>query len=86
MMLGMPCVAADVGGVTSMMTDGVEGFVCQGDSPTMLAHGIGRFFADSDLAKAMGESASKRAKATHDRDANAKALLEVYQSLSTETD
>ncbi len=81
MLLGMPCVAADVGGVTSLMTSEKEGFVCQGDSPAMLAYRIASFFEDSNLAVHMGEAARERARITHDPNKNATALMDIYTSL-----
>lgn len=83
MLLGMPCVAADVGGVSSMMTHGAEGLIYQGDSPAMLAHAICTLFDHPDRARTMGSNASERAAGTHDRTANLEDLLDVYRSLKT---
>lgn len=82
MLLGVPCVAADVGGVTTMMTHKTEGFVYQSTAPYMLAHYIGQVFAMEDRAKAMGEAARGHAMATHDPQKNLADLLAIYQEVS----
>lgn len=81
MLLGMPCVAADVGGTSSMITNEQEGFLCQGDSPAMLAYRISIIFDDSEFAVRLGSAARKRALNTHDPKKNSASLMNVYSSL-----
>ena len=81
MLLGVPCVAADVGGVTTMMRHGLEGEVYQSSAPYMLAHYIGEIFARGEAAEAMGEAARAHAGATHDPEKNLADLLGIYGSL-----
>ena len=44
MVLGVPCVASDVGGVSDMLKHKEEGFVYQTDAPYMLAHYVCEIF------------------------------------------
>lgn len=81
MLLGVPCVAADVGGVTTMMTHNTEGFVYQSTAPYMLAHYIEKVFAMGEDAAAMGLSARAHALKTHDPKTNLRALLDIYQKI-----
>ena len=81
MLLGVPCVAADVGGVTTMMTHETEGFVYQSTAPYMLAHYICKVFAMEDAAADMGQAARAHAMRTHDPEKNLQDLLTIYQSL-----
>lgn len=81
MLLGMPVVSSDVGGVKNMMTHGEEGFVYQMDAPYMLAHYVNRIFEDDTLAKEMGAAAHRHAVKTHDRTANAYRLFEIYEEI-----
>lgn len=81
MLLGMPCVSSDVGGVKNLMEHGKEGFVYQADAPYMLAYYVCRIFEDEQLASLLGESAAKKAAATHDRAANTARLAEIYQEI-----
>lgn len=81
MLLGVPCVAADVGGVTTMMVHEKEGYVYQPAAPYMLAHYITAVFAQEDYAGAMGAAAKAHARVTHDPDTNLQTLLSIYESL-----
>ena len=82
MLLGVPCVAADVGGVTTMMTHEKEGFVYQSTAPYMLAHYICKVFAMEDAAASMGQNARAHALQTHDPEKNLRDLLDIYQTLA----
>ena len=82
MLLGVPCVAADVGGVTSMMTHEKEGYIYQSTAPYLLAHAICRVFAMEDAAESLGDAARAHAAQTHDPDQNLQDLLNIYQTLA----
>lgn len=81
MVLGLPCVASDVGGVTDMMTHKEEGFVYQADAPYMLAHYVCEIFRNSDLALNFSSKASEHALKTHDRETNTARLIEIYHQI-----
>lgn len=81
MLLGVPCVAADVGGVRDMMTDGSEGRVyASGDVP-MLAKYIMELFAMEDRAADLGQAGRERAGKTHNPEKNLEDLLAIYEKL-----
>ena len=82
MLLGVPCVAADVGGVTTMLVHGQEGFVYPSAAPYMLAHDIHCVFKMEDKAEALGASAAAHAAVTHDPEKNLRDLLEIYRELA----
>ena len=81
MLLGVPCVAADVGGVRNMMQPG-EGFVYQSTAPYMLAEYIMRVFEMQDQAEQMGAQARKAALCTHDPERNLSDLLNIYREIA----
>ncbi len=81
MLLGMPCVASDVGGVTTMMTHAEEGYVYQSTAPYMLAHYIREVFDQGEKAAELGQAARRHALKTHDPDKNLRDLLRIYQDL-----
>lgn len=81
MILGVPCVAADVGGVTTMMTHNREGYVYQSTAPYMLAHYIKTVFAMEEAAAGMGREARKHALVTHDPEKNLQDLLNIYHQI-----
>lgn len=81
MLLGTPVVAADVGGIKSLMKHNEEGILYQGTAPYMLADGIIRLFQDNKLASYIGANARKRALQTHNIDVNFARLISIYNSI-----
>ena len=53
MMLGVPVVASDVGGLATLITQGVSGWLYQADAPYMRAAYVRRVFVDDALASAL---------------------------------
>ena len=82
MLLGVPCVAADVGGVTTMMRHRLEGEVYPSTAPYMLAFYVENIFAQGEAAEAMGAAARAHAGVTHDPEKNLADLLEIYERLA----
>ena len=85
MLLGLPCVAADVGGVSSLMGEG-EGILCAPVDPESMARAICRVFEMEEQAEIMGMAARNRARKTHDPENNLKDLLDIYRLLSGKED
>ena len=83
MLLGMPVVSSDVGGVKNMMIHGEEGFIYQADAPYMLAYYVNCIFAEDGLAKRLGQAAASHACVTHDREKNGRRLMEIYEKILT---
>lgn len=81
MLLGTPCVASDVGGVTDLMTHRAEGYVYPSTAPYMLAHYILEVFNQEEKAEALGAAAQAHARRTHDPETNLETLLKIYESL-----
>jgi len=84
MLLGVPCVSSDVGGVKNMMTHNEEGFVYQYDAPYMLAYYVCNIFSDDELAVKFSENAKKHAKITHNMGINLKELIKIYELIKNE--
>lgn len=81
MILGVPSVAADVGGVRNLMRHGTEGIVyTPGDVPA-LAEGIKSLFAKEDQAADLGEAARNHALQTHAPEKNLRDLIAVYENI-----
>ena len=81
MLLGVPCAAADVGGVTTMLEPQKEGLVYQGTAPYMLCNAIARIFRMEEGAENMGRAAAEHARRTHDPEKNIRDLLEIYREM-----
>lgn len=82
MMLGMPCVSAYAGGVSSMAQDESEVLFYRALDPAMLAYQVRRVFADPDLASALGQAARDRASITHDPKRNLADLIKAYSTIA----
>ena len=81
MMVGTPCVAAYVGGVSDMAEDGKEALFYRNDDPRLLAWNIKRIFDSVQLAVSLSEAGKKKARFTHDPERNAQMLLDAYTDI-----
>ena len=81
MLLGVPCVAADVGGVTTMLHHGDEGYVYPSSAPYLLAYYMEQIFEQGEEAKRLGIAAQAHAAVTHGPRRNLETLLEIYRNL-----
>lgn len=84
MLLGVPTVSSDVGGVKNMLTHGEEGFVYPYDEPYMITHYVCRIFDSDNLAKEFSENAKKHAEVTHNREINLNTVLGMYKKVGGE--
>ena len=82
MILGVPVVCSDVGGIKSLLTHNHEGYIYQADAPYMLARSIINIFEDDDLAQKFSRNARAHALKTHDKDLNLKALIDTYNKIA----
>lgn len=83
MLLGVPSVASNVGGVTDLLKHQEEGFVYPSDAPYMLAHYICEVFADDQLALQFSRNAKKKASTLHHKELNHERLLEIYYQMAS---
>ncbi len=81
MLLGMPVVSSDVGGVKDLMSHGKEGFAYDSNAPYMLAHYVSRIFEDRTLAEHLGQAAFEKASVTHHREKNCQRMLDIYHEI-----
>ena len=81
MLLGVPVVCANVGGVPSMVRDEVEGLLFEKGNAKQLAEAVIRIWDEDSLAVKLGKAAKIRAKRTHDRETNLNRLMEIYRTI-----
>jgi glycosyltransferase involved in cell wall biosynthesis len=81
MILGVPCVASDVGGVTDMLKHTEEGFIYQHDAYYMLAHYVSEVFGNDKIALRFSAKAKEHAMRIHDRDENTRRLIDIYKDI-----
>ena len=85
MLLGLPCVASAAGGISSMLTDGVEGYIYGAAlDEKALADAILRVLQSPDGGAAVGRAARARALGTHDAARNADNLVHIYEDILQE--
>lgn len=84
MLLGMPVVSSDVGGISSLITDKQEGLLYPYMNEEALAKAVCKMFADDVFAAECGRQARERAQKTHDPKENYVRLLEIYDTLCKE--
>lgn len=82
MLVGTPSIATFVGGVPSILKDGIEGKLVPSGDPAALAGAIRRWFEHPEEAEACVEPARATALKRHNREANALATLNVYRELA----
>ena len=81
MLLGVPVVSADVGGVHNLVDDGRDGILYPKDKPKRLKDSILRIFEDDKLAVLLSSNAKAHALRTHDPDTNYRRLLDIYRAI-----
>ncbi len=81
MLLGVPVVASDVGGVKNMIVHDKEGFIYQHDAPYMLAYYVCKIFDNNEIAMRFSDNAKIHALKSHDRNTNCRKIIEIYNSL-----
>lgn len=80
-LLGVPCVSAFVGGVTSRLINKFDGLFYQHDAPYMLSECILRIFENDDLALELSKNARLKALETHNKEINTNRIIEIYEDI-----
>ncbi|MBO5613031.1 MAG: glycosyltransferase [Prevotella sp.] len=82
--LGLPVVATNVGGTSSMVEHGETGFLFPVTDPYMAAYYVRCLMQDNNKNIAMGKKGQTVAKQRHDRDTIVKELIETYKKVMTD--
>lgn len=93
MLLGMPCVSADVGGVSSIFTGGEDGILYEGfrkglnnesnfeNISERLANSVIEAWRNEERLEFYGRNARKHAEKTHDPGQNYRIMTEIYAKI-----
>ena len=81
MILGVPSIASNTGGIASIFTDKKDGFLFEMGNCDALAECVIRMFDETEKAKEFSKNAKEHAGKTHNPDANFERLLEIYQEI-----
>jgi len=81
MLLGMPVIATNVGGIPSIIKDKVEGLLVQDGDPYALGGAVIEVIKDEHYATNLGTNARKRAMTRHDPGRIVNEVLKIYASI-----
>ena len=84
MALGMPVISTNVGGVSSIIDDKVDGVLVQEGEPYSLAAAVMDLINNYEYAKLLGDNARKRSFARHDPAQIVKELVSIYETILSE--
>lgn len=90
MLLGVPCVAADVGGIPSIFTGGEDGILYQGFGPgrglddvvRALSMAVMQMWENPEDQARYSENSAEHARNTHDKEKNYTKMLEIYAEIA----
>lgn len=89
MLLGVPCVSADVGGVSSIFTGGQDGILYSGqglaENAENLAKAVVEMWENPVKMQEYCENARKHAQKTHDKEENYRKLMEIYTKIGVKS-
>lgn len=83
MLLGVPTISSDVGGVKNLLLHEKEGFLYPWDEPYMIPFYVQKIFYNDDLAISISSSARNHALDTHNRKKNFDNLLKIYKEITS---
>lgn len=81
MILGVPAIASDTGGISSVFTDKKDGLLFEMGNYEVLADCVIQLFSEPEKMKEYSQNAKQHAGKTHNPDENFKRLLEIYQEI-----
>ena len=81
MILGMPCIASNAGGIPSMVKDGINGLIYPHAEIQTLAKKIQQLASDNSLARSLGKNARETALERHDPANIAGLIHDMYQEV-----
>ena len=82
MLLGVPCVAADVGGIHNILVSGGDGVLYPAGSVEGLAEKVIEIFTKEAITEKYSDNARRHARETHDADQNYYKLIRIYQEIT----
>lgn len=81
LLLGVPVVSSDAGGVRNLFEHNKEGYIYQSDAPYMLASYVMKLFSEEDTCRRIGEGAYERAHIQYDKNTIIRQITECYSEI-----
>lgn len=82
MILGVPTISSDVGGVKNMLEHNKDGYIYQSDAPYMLAYYIQKLFEHDEIALTFSKNARVHAMKTHNKDSIMQDFFSMCEKVS----
>lgn len=82
MLLGVPCVASDVGGVSDFAEHKKEAYLYPSSAPYLLEYYIDKVFSDGENAEKIGLKAKERAEGDYNTETNINRFTEILEGIS----
>jgi glycosyltransferase involved in cell wall biosynthesis len=82
MLLGVPVVSSDVGGVHNLLCDKKDGILYPKNKTNYLKNAVLSIFDDDKLAMSLSSNAREHALVTHNPETNYQRLLEIYNEIN----
>ncbi|MCM1261806.1 MAG: glycosyltransferase family 4 protein [Butyrivibrio sp.] len=82
MLLGVPCVAANVGGIHNLLLDGGDGLLYPAGSVEELSGKLIEIFDKESISEKYSHNARRHARETHDADQNYYKLIRIYEEIT----
>lgn len=80
-LLGVPVIGTNVGGIPSLIKDGVNGILIPANAPYELAYHLKQLYQDKELSQKLSKQGFLTASQRHDRDKILTELIKTYQAI-----
>jgi glycosyltransferase involved in cell wall biosynthesis len=84
MAAGRPCVASDIGGLSEIITDGIDGLLVPACDPGALAKAVKRLLEDPVLRERIASAGRERALKDFNIEKCVSGTVEVYEKAVSE--
>jgi len=81
LLLGVPTISSDVGGVKNLLRHNFDGFIYQHNAPYMLAYYISQIFENDSIAVEFSHNSRESSSIIYDNKLNAENLIHIYNNL-----
>ena len=81
---GLPCVSTDEGAISSIIDDGITGFIVEKKNPQQLADRIQQLLSDADLRHSMGGAGRQKYEREYTLDVFEKRMVDIFQHILNE--
>lgn len=80
-LVGCPVVSTNVGGISSLIEDGIDGFLIPSNDPYMMAWKLLNLYKDKQLNQIIASKGQERAKVRHNKERVVKELIDIYDKI-----